>query len=104
VSKGVGIGRGTGFASVHRISQVAINRSGMRPESHAFVRGARAAGRALKPIVIVVQKGHRPYLEDGRHRLDVARERGDTTIRAVVRYVGSRGAVRKTEMRSIRID
>jgi hypothetical protein len=104
VSKGLGIGRGSGFARVTRISQVRINRSGMRLASAAFVREAREAGRKLAPIAITVEKGHAPYLSDGRHRLQIARERGDKSIEATLRYVGPRGAVRKTEKRRIRID
>jgi hypothetical protein len=107
MSKGAGsVGmRGSGFARVTRISQVRIvSHSGMRSESRAFVRAVRAAGRRLKPIVIVVEKGQRPHLQDGRHRLEAARAAGDKSIKAIVRYVGPRGAVRKTETRRIRID
>jgi hypothetical protein len=106
VSKGAGsVGvRGSGFARVTRISQVRILHSGMRLSSAAFVRETREAGAKLKPITITVEKGLQPHLSDGRHRVQIARERGDKTIEAVVRYVGPRGAVRKTETRRIRID
>lgn len=106
MSKGIGaVGtRGSGYVRVTRISQVRVNYSGMRPESFARVRAERAAGSPMRPIRITVFRGEGAFVGDGRHRLEVARERGDKTVDAIIDYVGPRGGVRKTERRKIRID
>ncbi|MGA7123374.1 MAG: hypothetical protein WBY94_24945 [Polyangiaceae bacterium] len=59
----------------------------MRPSSLAKVRKEKRS----PPIRIVVYKGERPHLADGRHRVQVARERGKKTIPAIVEYRGPQG-------------
>lgn len=106
MSKGIGaVGtRASGYVRVTRISQVRVNPSGMRPESFARVRAERAGGGPMRPIQISVIRGQGAVVVDGRHRIAVARERGDKTVDAIIRYVGPRGGVRKTERRRIKID
>lgn len=69
-------------------SQLQISRSGMRPESLELVRRQRELGlpQALRPIEINVWPDSGIHLSDGRHRLTIAKELGDPTIEAIVRY------------------
>lgn len=102
MSKGAGsIGsRGSGWTRVTSMSQVrTVLTSGMRPESTARVRQEKRPA----PIRIVVYQGEQPHLADGRHRVAVARERGDKSIDAVVEYRGRRGGVRRTERKRIKL-
>ena len=101
MSKGPGsVGARHGFAPVTRMSQVRIVlRSGMRSESLERVRKEKRS----KPIRIVVYKGEKPHLADGRHRVEVARERGKKTIDAEIEYRGPRGGLRKTVRKKIKL-
>lgn len=66
-------------------------RTGYRPESRAAVRAANPA--ALPPVSVDVYADGTVVLRDGRHRLEAAKERGDTTIRAHVSQRGADGEV-----------
>lgn len=95
---------GSGQGSVTSTAQIVVNSSGMRQESFAIVAAQRASGAPMRPIEVSVYHGERPVLVDGRHRLDVARARGDTHIEARVRVYGKRGALLSTTTRRIAID
>lgn len=64
----------------------------MRPASLAFLRGG---GKVLggKPRIMVEPDG-RARVIDGRHRITIARERGQKTITAQVIGLGRRGGER----------
>jgi len=94
---GRGSSASTPQSRVTSIREVTIDYSGMRPESLDIVRGERASGKAMRPIVVEVWPGKAPILTDGRHRLTVARERGDTQISAIVREYSRSGKVVSTQ-------
>jgi hypothetical protein len=79
--------------NVTRVSELRIDRRGMRPESLALVRKQRDRGERMRPIVVECYPGEQPFLADGRHRLQVATELGDKTIEAVVRVYDARAEV-----------
>jgi hypothetical protein len=102
-SAGGGGGGGGGMAAVTNTAQLEIAPSGMRPESLEQVRAQRDAGQTMRPIEVSVYPGERPFLQDGRHRLQVAQERGDKTIEARIRYYGARGGLRQTVSRRVKV-
>ena len=75
------------------VSQVTVDRSGMRPGSLDLVRKQRLAGVRSRPIEVDVYPDVGFILADGRHRLAVAQELGDREIEAVVRVYDSEGNV-----------
>jgi len=69
----------------------AVPQSGLRPESFAHLRAGGAVHGG--PVTVkVTAKGN--HIVDGRHRITIARERGDKTIHARVIGEGPRGGVR----------
>lgn len=106
-SRGGGGGGGSiSAAEVTSTSQISLgNPEGMRPESFAYVRAAAARGQTLAPIEISIFPDlKRPVLQDGRHRLSVARERGDKSITATIRTYGPRGGLRGTVTKRLKIN
>lgn len=63
-------------------------RLGMHPRRYEAVRRAHAAGAILEPVEIAIDPSGVRKLEDGNHRLAVARMDGWPSIRAVFRRVG----------------
>jgi hypothetical protein len=79
---------------VMRIEDVRIDPHGMRPTSLDVVRLQRGTNTTMRPVVIEVYPNEKPFLADGRHRVQVAQERGDPSVEATVRTYGPRGALR----------
>lgn len=72
---------------------VPVPSSGLRPESFAYLRSGGVAYGG-KPKIQVETKTGTPRIVDGRHRISLARERGESTIDADVYTLGPRGAAR----------
>lgn len=71
-----------------------IPQSGLRPESFAYLRaGGKVHGG--RPQLGIMHDG-KVAIYDGRHRLTLAREKGEL-INVVVRWYGPRGGVRRCE-------
>jgi len=83
--------------AVSHLSELTIDPSGMRDESLELVRKQRKSNVKMRPIEIEIYPGHKPFLADGRHRLSIAKERGDKTIDAIVRYYDEEANVIKTD-------
>jgi hypothetical protein len=67
----------------------------MRPESLTFLRSGGKDSAAM-PVTLTRYAGDSRILgTDGRHRITVARERGETKIQGVLREIGKRGGVKK---------
>lgn len=107
MSKGGGVGRG-GSGTRLRASDIraraSFMRTGlrgrdvagrlpMRAESFAHLRGGGGTSGAL-PVTIKVRSDGTRAIVDGRHRITVARERGQSTIQARVIGEGPKGGVR----------
>ncbi len=102
MSKGSGSG-GAGGGSRARASQQAskaaflksglsghqVPQSGLRDSSFAHLRGGGEVHGS--PVTVKVPSKGSPYIVDGRHRITIARERGQSTIHARVIGEGSRG-------------
>lgn len=73
-----------------------------RSASFSHLRGGGTTSSAL-PVTVTVYPNGRAAVTDGRHRITVARERGDRTINAVVQGMGKRGGIRWTRRGSIKI-
>jgi hypothetical protein len=89
---------------ITRTSQLNINHSGMRNESMKIVRKQRQNGEKMRPIVVTVFPDGLIALNDGRHRLAVARERGDKSITAHIIYYDDELNVIHEETRDLLID
>jgi ParB-like chromosome segregation protein Spo0J len=74
----------------------------MRPESFEAVRRQRDSG-AVAPIEVAVYAKEGAVLTDGRHRLAVAKQEGDTEIDAIVRHYGPRGGLLRTQRKKLRV-
>ncbi len=96
-------GCGAGSGVITSTNHFIVDHSGMRPESLALVRGQRSSKIIMRPIVVSVYPGERPILTDGRHRLQVARERGDATIQALIRTYDREGNTVSRVERTIKI-
>ena len=79
-----------------------IQQSGMRPASLEFLRSGGAASSAL-PVTVMVYPDGRARINDGRHRITVAREQGVRKLNATVKVMGPRGGVRATYQGPIKI-
>jgi hypothetical protein len=79
-------------AETEGLRGVQIQQVGLRPESFAHLR-AGGAVYGGPPKVTVYPDGRR-VLTDGRHRVSLARERGESAIDAEVSVMGARGAIR----------
>jgi hypothetical protein len=67
----------------------------MRPESLTFLRSGGKDSAAM-PVTLTRYAGDSRVLgTDGRHRITVAREHGETKIQGVLREIGKRGGVKK---------
>jgi hypothetical protein len=71
---------------------VAVPQSGLRPESFAHLRSGGAVYGG--PVTFGIRHDGSRYIIDGRHRLTLARERGDAEIDARVVAYGKRMGVR----------
>lgn len=88
-----------------RDGDITYNRTGFREESFSAVRSVyrselakgksatTIATKVMDPIRLNVDRG-KVYLDDGRHRLRVAREQGAKKIRAEITEYGPRGGIR----------
>jgi hypothetical protein len=85
------------------LSDLKINPSGMRNDSINLVRKQRQSNVKMKPIEIDIYPGEKPFLSDGRHRLSVAKELGDKTINAIIRYYDEEANVLNIEQTIINI-
>jgi hypothetical protein len=70
-----------------------IPQSGLRDASFTFLRGGGVPTPTL-PVMLTVYPGGQRVIADGRHRITVARERGETHVHGVILGYGPRGAVR----------
>jgi hypothetical protein len=105
VSKGSGVGRGlrgtrlrtTDIARRNAFLRrglrgQAMPQSGLRSESFAHLRAGKAVHGG--PPRVTVHADGRATTTDGRHRILLARERGQTTIEAIVQGMGTRAGIR----------
>jgi hypothetical protein len=83
--------------AISHASELKIDPSGMRDESIELVRKQRESDIKMRPIEIEIYPNENPFLADGRHRLSVAKERGDKKIDAIVRYYDEEGNVIKKD-------
>ena len=89
--------------AISHMSELTINPSGMRDDSMEMVRNQRNSNIKMRPIEIEIYPHTKPFLADGRHRLSVAKERGDQTIDAIVRYYDEEANVIKTDKITLNI-
>lgn len=79
----------------------AVPQSGLRPESFEFLRsGGKPLGGS--PILKIRADGG-VQIVDGRHRITLARERGDATIRARILVEGPRGGIKELGEHTIKL-
>ena len=72
----------------HTLDELEL-RAGMHPRRHEAVRRAHAAGAVLDPIEITIYPSGVRTIEDGNHRLAVARMDEWPAVRVVFRRGGS---------------
>lgn len=82
---------GTYSISLNALDKVKIDWSGDVSGRTESIRSARKSGKKLEPIRLAVDRKGNVSVIDGRHRLAVARERGDTSIRATIEVTRGRG-------------
>ena len=106
MSKGVGLGggHGGGGGRIMGTRQLRVDPSGMRAESLRLVATQMTRRERMRPIEVHVHPGEKPFLADGRHRLEVARARGRKWLDAIVRTYGPRGGLLGVRRGRIRID
>lgn len=85
------------LANIYNISDLNIDYSGMRPESLNIVRKQRSNNIKMRPIEIEIYPNSKPFLADGRHRLTIAKELGESQINAIVRVYDEDGNVTNKE-------
>lgn len=113
MSKGAGGGgRGSGSAdakrAIGRFLRVGLRGRDitgglpMRESSLAHLRGKGGASSAL-PVTVTIYPGGTHRVTDGRHRITVARERGQSTIVGKIQVMGPRGGYRGSFTGKIRI-
>src|SRR5271154_2153971 len=90
--------------AITRTSQLIIDPMGMREESMDLVRKQRHASEKMRPIVVTVYVDGTPVLNDGRHRLAIAKELRDTSIAAKIIYYDKDLNIVKQELRDLIID
>lgn len=84
------------------LEHVRMPQSGMRTESLRYLRAGGFANPRY-PIMVEVSCAGIAHIVDGRHRITVARERGERWVTALVLGVGPRGGVRWRYAGRIRI-
>lgn len=94
----------TGLKEITRTSQISVDYGGMRDESMKLVRKQRHNNEKMRPIVVTVFPDGLVALNDGRHRLTVARERGDRYIDAQIIYYDEELNVIHEEFKPLLID
>jgi hypothetical protein len=94
----------TELPKITRTSQISINHSGMRDESMEKVRQQRERNEKMRPIVVTVFPDGLVALNDGRHRLSVAKERGDLYITAQIIYYDNDLDIVHEELHDLLID
>lgn len=72
------------------IDNIHLDRSGLRAESLAAAHAAHAAGTAAPPEIAVFP-GQKPFVQDGRHRILAAQERGMESLPIKVRRYDDAG-------------
>lgn len=72
----------------------------LRPASLEYLRAGGAASEAL-PVTVVIRPDGTTYVRDGRHRISLARERGESFVLGDVIQQGPRGG--ETVRRGVRI-
>jgi hypothetical protein len=72
---------------------LAVPRAGLREESFAYLRAGGQPVASL-PITIVVWPDGTRHIQDGRHRIELARELGHTHVHACMLGYGPRGGQR----------
>jgi hypothetical protein len=72
---------------------LAVPHSGLRSESFAWLRAGGKPVHSL-PITIVVWPDGTRHIQDGRHRITLARELGQTHVHGRILGYGPRGGVR----------
>jgi hypothetical protein len=81
------------WAVLHGARGLPIRQTGLRDESFKFLR-AGGVPVATMPVTLVVYPGREIVINDGRHRITIARERGETRIHGRILGYGARGAIR----------
>lgn len=69
-----------------------VPQQGLRAESFAYLRGGGKPVASLPVTVVFWPDGNRNIV-DGRHRITLARERGEQLIRGKMKGYGPRGGV-----------
>lgn len=69
-----------------------VPRQGLRDESFEYLRADRATSAALPITIVVYPDGHRA-IGDGRHRILIARERGEKSVHGRIIGMGPRGGI-----------
>jgi hypothetical protein len=87
-------------AAIPRVG--AVPPQGLRPESFGVLRSGVVPEPSLPVTVAIDHDRLEPRIVDGRHRITLAREAGQTHIVGDVLYYGPRGAVKK-RLRNVRI-
>jgi hypothetical protein len=72
---------------------LAVPQSGLRPESFTYLRAGGKPVRSL-PITIVVWPDGTRHIQDGRHRITIARELGQLQVVGRMLGYGPRGGIR----------
>lgn len=70
-----------------------VPRQGLRVESLEYLRAGRQVSTALPVTICFYPDGSRGF-QDGRHRVLVARERGEDFVRGRIIGMGPRGGIR----------
>lgn len=70
-----------------------IPQSGLREESFNFLRDGGTPVASM-PVTLVVYPDGLRVINDGRHRITLARERGETRVHGRILGYGPRGAIR----------
>lgn len=68
---------------------LAIPQSGLRPESFEYLRGGGKPIESL-PVTIVWYPDGKRAIQDGRHRITIARERGEPFVHGRIIAYGPR--------------
>lgn len=73
---------------------MAIQQTGMRPESLAHLRaGGKVLGGGIK---VTIYPDGQAKITDGRHRITLAREQGTKTLDGTVQVMGPKGGIQAT--------
>lgn len=92
-----------GGAPEFSVNVGAFDRSTMRDASFDHLRAHPEEANRLGPPRIDIYEGETPALGDGRHRMALAMERGDTSIPAEIVHYDGEGNRLSSEVRDVRL-